>query len=381
MRQEQAAEQPIVADRPWSVRMADSVIARHSQASARWHYEHGLMLKAIEQVWHTTGAAGYWQFVKDTVDLFIDPAGQIKTYRLEEYNLDQINPGKLLFSLYRATGDRRYKNAIVLLRRQLAEQPRTHSGGFWHKQIYPFQIWLDGLYMAGPFYAEYAATFNEPNGFDDVAHEISLVEAHMRDPQTGLLYHGWDESKQQRWADPISGCSPHFWGRAIGWYAMALVDVLDFLPLDHPQRPTIVASLARLVDAIALFQEPSSGLWYQILDQGQREGNYLEASAACMFVYAIAKAVRKAYLADDYLRIAQHAYQGIVQQLIRVDQQGLVNLERTCSVAGLGGDPYRDGSYAYYVGEPVATNDYKGVGTFILAAVEIEAALITQVQT
>jgi unsaturated rhamnogalacturonyl hydrolase len=375
MRQELPAEQPIVADRAWSARMADSAIARHSPASARWHYEHGLVLKAIEQVWRATGDDGYWRFIKDTVDLFIDSEGQIRTYRVEEYNLDQINPGKLLFPLYQATGDARYKNAIALLRRQLAGQPRTSSGAFWHKQIYPFQIWLDGLYMAGPFYAEYGATFDEPAAFDDVAHEISLVEAHMRDPRTGLLYHGWDESRQQRWADPATGCSPHFWGRAIGWYAMALVDVLDYLPPAHPQRPTIIANLVRLADALARFQDSLTGLWYQVLDQGEREGNYLEASAACMFVYAIAKAVRNAYLSGGYLHIAQSGYRGILQHLVRVDQRGLVDLERICSVAGLGGDPYRDGSYAYYVGEPIATNDYKGVGAFILAAVEMEQRL------
>jgi unsaturated rhamnogalacturonyl hydrolase len=370
----QRADQSLAADRAWSVRMADSAIARHSPASARWHYEHGLVLKAIEQVWRATGDAGYWRFIKDTVDLFIDSEGQIRTYRLEEYNLDQINPGKLLFPLYQATGDVRYKNAIALLRRQLAGQPRTNSGAFWHKQIYPFQIWLDGLYMAAPFYAQYAATFDEPAAFDDIAHEISLVEAHMRDPRTALLYHGWDESRQQRWADPATGCSPHFWGRAIGWYAMALVDVLDYLPPEHHQRPTIIANCARLADALARFQDSSTGLWYQVLDQGRREGNYQEASAACMFVYALAKAVRKAYLSGDYLRIAQSGYRGILQHLISVDERGLVDLERICSVAGLGGDPYRDGSYAYYVGEPIAANDYKGVGAFILAAVEIEAA-------
>jgi unsaturated rhamnogalacturonyl hydrolase len=365
-------EQPGVAEQPWSARMADSVIARHSPATARWHYEYGLVYQAIERAGRHSGNAAYTRFAQDTVDLFVDADGQIRTYRPEEYNLDQINPGKLLFPLYRATGDTRYRNAILLLRQQLAGQPRTKGGAFWHKQIYPFQIWLDGLYMAGPFYAEFAATFNEPAGFDDVAHEIGLVEAHMRDPQTGLLYHGWDESKQQRWANPATGCSPHFWSRAIGWYAMALVDILDHLPAEHQQRPAIIGNLARLADALANYQDGATGLWYQVIDQGGRAGNYLESSAACMFVYAIAKAVRKGYLGAEYLPLAQRGYRGILDQFIVVDEHGLVSLEWTCSVAGLGGNPYRDGSYAYYVGEPIATNDYKGVGSFILSALEME---------
>jgi len=201
-----------------------------------------------------------------------------------------------------------------------------------------------------------------------------LIDEHTRDEQTGLLYHAWDESKEQRWADPITGLSPHFWGRAMGWYAMALVDVLDYLPADHSARPAILAIFARLIEALLKVQDRSTGLWYQVLDQGMRAGNYLEASAACMLVYAIAKAVRKAYLPIEHLAIAQRSYQGVVKRFLTIDDRGLVSLEGTCSVAGLGGDPYRDGSYAYYIHEPVVANDYKGVGAFILAAVEIESA-------
>ncbi len=238
----QPIDEAVKTDQPWSVRMADSMIARHSPDAAQWHYEHGLLLMAIEWVWRATGDARYWDHVKGTVDLSIAPDGTIRTYNPEEHNLDQINHGRVLFPLYQATGDERYKRAIMLLRQQLASQPRTDSGGFWHKQIYPYQIWLDGVYMAGPFYAQYARTFDEPAGFDDVAHEIILTEQHTRDPKTGLLYHAWDERKQQRWANPETGCSPHFWGRAIGWYAMAIVDVhgLDGSgaprPRGHPAR-------------------------------------------------------------------------------------------------------------------------------------------------
>jgi unsaturated rhamnogalacturonyl hydrolase len=279
----------------------------------------------------------------------------------------------VLFPLLRATGDDRYRRALALLRRQLATHPRTDSGGFWHKQIYPYQIWLDGVYMAGPFYAEYAQSFDEPAGFDDVAHEIILTERQTRDAHTGLPYHAWDERRQQPWADPATGCSPHFWGRAIGWYAMAIVDVLDYFPPDHPQRPELIAIFARLAEAVAQVQDPATGLWWQILDHPARAGNYLEASASAMFAYAIAKAARKGYLPPEWLGVARSAYQGILRELISVDDRGLVTLERVCAVAGLGGNPYRDGSYEYYVGEPIRPNDYKGVGPFILASLELEA--------
>jgi unsaturated rhamnogalacturonyl hydrolase len=374
MKAEQLKDQPVVAERRWSVRMADSVIARHSSEAAKWHYEHGLVLKAIEQVWRATGIESYWRFIVDTMDLGIGPDGTIRTYDLQEYNLDQINPGKVLFPLYEVTGDERYKQAIMRLRQQLASHPRTHTGGFWHKQIYPYQMWLDGIYMAAPFYAQYAHTFHEPTAFDDIAHQIILIEQHTRDPRTGLLYHAWDESKHQPWANPETGCSPHFWGRAIGWYAMALVDVLDYVPENHSRREQIVAILNRLSVALAQVQDATTGLWYQVLDQGARAGNYLESSASCMFVYALAKGVRQGYLPEQYLAIARKGYQGIVQEFITIEAEGLVTLEKTCAVAGLGGNPYRDGSFAYYVGERVAANDYKGVGPFILASLEMEAA-------
>lgn len=368
----QPTDQTAGLDRRWSARMADAVIARHSPASAKWHYEHGLVLMAIEQVWRATGDDRYWRFVKETMDLFIDPDGHIRTYDPQEYNLDQINPGKVLFPLYEVTRDERYKRAIVRLRKQLDSHPRTQSGGFWHKQIYPNQMWLDGIYMAAPFYAEYARTFDEPAAFDDIAHQIILIEEHSRDPQSGLLYHAWDESKQQRWADPQTGCSPHFWGRAMGWYAMAIVDVLDHFPENHPRRGAIIAILRRMSEALAKAQDEATGVWYQVLDQAEREGNYLEASASCMFVYTLAKGVRKGYLPEQDLAVARSGYQGILQQFITVDATGLVSLEKICAVAGLGGNPYRDGSFSYYVGEKVAANDYKGVGPFILASLEME---------
>ena len=235
-------------------------------------------------------------------------------------------------------------------------------------------MWLDGLYMGEPFYAEYAATFHEDAAFDDIARQFVLMELHSRDTKTGLLYHGWDESKQQRWANPTTGRSPNFWGRAMGWYAMALVDVLDYFPEHHPQRRELLAILQRLATSVEKYQDRKSGLWYQVLDKAKAKGNYLEASASCMFVYALAKAVRHGYLPASYLSVARKGYQGITTRFIEAEPGGGVNLKGTVSVAGLGGNPYRDGSYEYYLSEKVVTNDPKGVGAFLLASVEMETA-------
>lgn len=348
--------------------MADSILQSYPVSQWKWHYEHGLLIKTIAAI----GETRFQNIDQKWLDHFVAADGKIRTYRVGEFNLDQINPGKLLFPVYQRTGDKRYAAALHLLHDQLHDQPRNSSGGFWHKQIYPNQMWLDGLYMVAPFEAEYAVAFDEPALFDDLTRQFILMEQHNRDPQTGLLYHAWDESKTQQWADPISGCSPHFWGRGIGWYVMALVDVLDFLPAEHPNRPALLEILNRLTQALIRFQDPASGLWHQVLDQPERPGNYRESSASAMFVYGFAKAVRNGWLASEYLSAAQRAYRGLLENMIRVDTRGVLTLEGTCSVAGLGGEPYRDGSYEYYINEPVTANDFKGVAPFILAALEME---------
>ncbi len=362
------------ATQAWSVRMAESVMARQPLLSWRWHYEPGVVLLALHQLWQRTGDRRVYDFVKTNIDRFVEPAGEIRTYRLEEYNLDQINEGKLLFPLYEATGDERYRKAAYLLRKQLETHPRTREGAFWHKQIYPHQVWLDGIYMALPFYAEFARRFEEPAGFDDVTRQILLAAKHTRHPKTGLFYHAWDERRLQPWANPQTGCSPCFWGRAMGWYAMAIPDVLDHLPGDHPQRGDLVAIFRDLAASIISVQDRPSGVWYQVLDHGGREGNYLEASASCMFVYALAKGVRQGYLDPAALDAARRGFAGILEQFVTIDSAGSVHLHNICSVAGLGGKPYRDGSFEYYVKEKVISNDHKGVGSFILACLQIERA-------
>jgi unsaturated rhamnogalacturonyl hydrolase len=339
---------------------------------SKWTYDHGLVLKGIERVYAATGDKQYLTFIQDGMDHFVSDDGSIRTYSLDDYNIDNILPGRNLLFLYQATGQEKYRKAAALLRKQLKTHPRTSEGGFWHKKIYPSQMWLDGLFMGEPFYAEYAKTFHEDAAFDDVAKQFILMERHSRDDKTGLLYHGWDESKQQRWANPTTGRSPNFWGRAMGWYGMALVETLDYFPEKHPKRAELIAILNRFATAVAKYQEPRSGLWYQILDKGDDKGNYLESSAACMFVYALAKGVRKGYLPSTYMKVAERGYQGILKQFVKYDANGQLNLEGTVSVAGLGGNPYRDGSYEYYLSEKVVTNDPKGIGAFLLAATEME---------
>ncbi len=370
----QITPQDPLALNTWSVRMVESTLQRYTVADARWHYEHGLQVMAIQQAAQVTGDERYARFVADWIDHFVQSDGSIRTYRVDEYNLDQINAGKLLFSAFERTGEQRYRKALDLLREQLRTQPRTKSNGFWHKKIYPYQMWLDGIYMAGPFLAEYARRFEEPAIFEDVIHQILLIDEHTRDVKTDLLYHAWDESREQRWADPQTGLSKYFWGRAIGWYVMAIVDVLDHLPRTHSGRPELITILDRTARALVRVQDNGTGLWYQILDLPERKGNYLEASASAMFVYAFAKGVRMGYLAQDFLFSARRGYHGLLQNLISIDAQGLLTLDKVCGGAGLGGKPYRDGSFEYYVTEKIIPNDPKGVGPFILAALEMEGA-------
>jgi unsaturated rhamnogalacturonyl hydrolase len=347
---------------------------RFPQLADRWAYEWGVVTEGISRVWQRTQDQTHLDYIRRNVDSFVDPSGAIRTYAASEHNLDRIQPGSTVLTLYRRGGEDRYRRAASAMREQLRTQPRTASGGFWHKQIYPHQMWLDGIYMACPFYATFARTFGEAEAFDDVVHQITLIAERTRDQRTGLLRHGWDESRQQRWADRNDGRSSCVWGRGMGWFLMALVDVLAALPSDHGRRGEIRAILRDVVNAIADVQDPATAVWWQVLDQGGRQHNYLEASASCMFIYAIAKGVRQGDLAAERLEIARRAFAGVLELFIRVDAEGDVDVGGICAVAGLGGDPYRDGSYEYYVSEPVVSNDYKGLGAFLLASVEMELA-------
>jgi unsaturated rhamnogalacturonyl hydrolase len=363
-----------------SERMVLSVMNRYTPGAVKWHYEDGLVLQSIFSLGEKTGNSDYCRWVKTMYDTKVSGGGDIVGYREDEYNLDQINPGKTLFCLYNQYGDKKYRAAIELLHSQLRRQPRTKTNGFWHKKIYPFQMWLDGLYMEGPFYAQYISEFGIPGDLDDVIHQFVLMESKARDEKTGLLYHAWDESRRQLWANPDTGCSPHFWGRAMGWYCMALVDTLDFISEVRQKDRSVLLSIAgRLTAPILACQDKESGLWYQILDQKGRERNYPETSVSSMFVYFLLKMIRiGAIPAMDIPLVkdaALKAYESLAARMLEEDDDGELHLRGICKVAGLGGNPYRDGSYEYYVNEPVAVDDFKGVGPFILASLERERCL------
>jgi unsaturated rhamnogalacturonyl hydrolase len=360
----------------WPVKMASTVMNTEDDSTAgkplRWNYDQGVVLQGIEGLWHRTGNGNYFSYMQKSMDHFIGEDGNISTYDPDTYNLDNILCGRVLLSLYKITLKEKYFKAARHLYDQLKTQPRTKSGGFWHKKIYPNQMWLDGLYMAEPFYAEWAATFHHPEDFKDITNQFIQMEKHARDPATGLLYHGWDESRQQAWANKTTGCSPNFWSRAMGWYGMALVDVLDYFPPNRPERKELIAILNRYIEAIRKVQDRETGLWWDVLNFPGRKGNYFEASGSCMFVYTIAKAVRRGWAPSSAITAAKAGFDGILHRFIEKTASGQLNLNGTVSVSGLGGHPYRDGSFNYYISEKIRTNDPKGTGAFLLAANEMD---------
>ena len=381
---------------PVAMRLVESEMARSPQAwqldfkqNLKWSYAAGVELMGLYAACDCYGAPeGFDAWALSWCDTMVCADGTIRTYLAADENLDNICSGRLLFRALEETGDAKYRAALDSLFLQFTHQPRNAEGGFWHKRIYPHQMWLDGLYMAQPFYARYLATFPEaveaanatladpayPLGWDDIVLQFRLVAQHTFDPGACLYRHAWDASGEQAWADAASGQSPHAWGRAMGWYAMALVDVLDWFPAEQQGRDMLTGILNIVLTGIVHSQDPASGLWYQVLDAPDREGNYLESSCSAMFVYALTKAYRKGYVDDRYLDAALRGWDAMQKQFITTDAaSGLTSLEGTCSVAGLGGNPYRDGSFEYYLSEPVRANDPKGVGPFLMASAQIEA--------
>ncbi len=340
--------------------------------TAHWNYELGVVLTGFERLWKHTGDTTYIQYTKHIFDHFIQADGTIRTYSMDEYNSDHVPPGRQLLTLYDRYKEEKYLTAATTLRNQISWQPRNKVGGFWHKLKYPTQMWLDGLYMLEPFYAEYATLKKETGDYNDIVNQFVWMEKYARDAKTGLLYHGWDESRLQRWANPKTGVSPEFWSRSMGWYMMALVDVLEILPKNYPRRAELVNILNRLTTALVKFQDADSGVWWQVTDKGGQDKNYLESSGTAMFVFAIAKGIRLQYLPASFNPALQKAYDGMIRTFVSTDEKGQYHFNQAVAGAGLGGIPYRDGTYEYYVNEPRRNDDLKAIGPFIQACIEMD---------
>jgi unsaturated rhamnogalacturonyl hydrolase len=371
---------PIVSEEKLYILLADSEMKRNPKswmldfsAKARWEYCHGLELKAFLEVWSKTGNKKYFDYAKSYADTMINADGNIMTYDLSIYNIDRINPGKILFPLYKATSTEKYLKAIEILRSQMDSHPRISDGGFWHKKVYPNQMWLDGIYMGSPFLAEYGYRFNKTQYIEEAIHQILMAAKNCFDPKTGLYFHGYDESRQQTWANKETGHSPNFWSRGIGWYMMAMVDVLDFIPANHPKRPEIMMILSNLSQSLENYRDPKSGMWYQVTDKGKEEGNYLESSGSIMYIYTWVKGAQKGYLPIEYLKKGEEAYHQFLKAFLKNNNDGSVSITGACKGAGLGGSPvYRDGSYKYYISEPQRDNDPKVVGPLMMVSVLLD---------
>ena len=337
---------------------------------AHWNYIDGCMLNALLTLSEITGEAVFADFVETFVDSFVGEDGTIRTYDPAKYHLDDINEGRVLFPLYRKTGREKYRLAADRLAEQLKDQPRTWEGNFWHKRIYPDQVWLDGIYMAQPFRALYARELGDRD-YSDIVHQIETVRRRMFDPEKGLYYHGYDASKTIFWADPTTGCSKHFWLRAIGWFATALADLMEIV--DDPAalnglRPVFTELMA----GIAPYAEADTGMYYQVVDQGAREGNYLETSGSSMIAYAMLKGARLGVLSQEYAVLGKKTFDGILRRYFKAEGAD-VELGGICLVAGLGpaDNPRRDGSYEYYISEPIVKNDAKGVAPLVMCYTEV----------
>ena len=372
------------AKAPLSQEVVRSEISRNPEASyidgqegrLKWNYTTGLELKAMLDVYcHSERSEeSILSYVDAWYNSIIDSTGTIYKYKKSNYSLDHICPGRTLFGLYDITGKEKYRVAMDTLYSQLQSQPRTPEGGFWHKAVYPNQMWLDGLYMAQPFYAEYTVRYvtdstARAENFRDIAHQFSLVYDKTFDPETGLLRHAWDSSHEMFWCNEETGQSAHSWGRALGWYAMALVDVIEILPAGE-EKDTLIGLLDNVYQVLPLFADISTGMWYQVLDRPYADGNYLEATCSAMFTYAWLKGCRLGVLGN--LEGAKQAYESLLETFVTKDEDGLVNLNYCCEVAGLGGKNNRSGDFDYYINEPVRPNDPKGIGPLIWAALEYE---------
>ncbi|MEG0564655.1 MAG: glycoside hydrolase family 88 protein [Hungatella sp.] len=328
-----------------------------------FHYHQGVFLSGMQKTYDISKEDKYDRYVKAWVDSVIDVHGEISDF--DPGQLDDIQPGVLLFGLYQRSGEERYRKALDQLLLLIRDFPKNAEGGFWHKEGNPEQMWLDGLYMAGPIAAQYGAEFGHPEYFDICAFQALLMEKKTKDPKSGLYYHAWDSVKERAWADPVTGLSPEFWGRSIGWVPVAILEELDFIPKDHKDRAELERMTRDLIRAVVPYQDAESGLWYQVVDKGDCPGNWLESSCTCLFVAAICKAVKAGLLEEAYLNCAKKGYEGIINRL-KSDEQGLL-IDNICVGTGVG-------DYAHYCNRPTGVNDLHGAGAFILMCTEVYRA-------
>lgn len=335
-----------------------------------WNYIDGCMITSLLTIGEITGEAKYFDFAEKFIDYYVQEDGSILGYNKLKYNVDDINEGKVLFGLYEKTKKEKYRLAIELQYEQIKEQPRTVTGNFWHKKIYPNQIWLDGIYMAQVFSAMYSKYYLNGD-YSDVIAQISNVEKYMKDQKTGLYYHGCDCSKSIFWADKETGLSSNFWLRSIGWFSVAMADIIELAGAE--ESGDITRIFAQLMSDIRAFRDEESGMYWQVVDQPGREGNYLETSGSAMIAYAMLKGARLGVLDESYAALGKGTFDGICEKYLDVNENDELNLGGICLVAGLGPEdnPRRDGSYEYYISEPIVENDAKGVAPFVLCYTEI----------
>ena len=376
-----------LAQQPYSVRMIRSEMKRNPDATyldgrngeRKWNYTTGLELKSFLDAARRYDMPEVVQYVRDWADTMATENGEVYKYKKSNYNVDHICPARIYFDLHDMFGDqdKRYRRVTRMIREQIDSQPRTKSGEFWHKQVYPHQVWLDGFYMALPFYAEYTKRYapkeQRDSLFADIVHQFTAGAENTFDPATGLYRHAWDESRSMFWCDPETGLSQHAWGRATGWFAIALVEVLDYLPKQHPGRQALIDQLNYFLEVLPKWADPQTGMWYQVLDCPGREGNYQEATCSIMFVYAVLKGLRMGYIDDSHRDYILGLYPKFIERFIRENEDGTISMTDCCAVGGLGGKQMRMGDFAYYLSEPIIENDCKGVGPFIWASLEWEA--------
>lgn len=344
---------------------------------ASWNYIDGCMLSALLEMTDITGDPRYAAFVESFVDSFVADDGAIRTFDASKHTLDDINEGRVLFPLYASTGKEKYRLAADRLQQALDDQPRTDEGSFWHKAIYPHQVWLDGIYMAQVFACLYQKHFGRGDYRDAVA-QILTVRRRMFDESKRLYYHGYDASRSVFWADPETGLSQSFWLRAMGWFAAALTDLCGILP-EGDERDAVASLLREMMEGILPYADAATGMYWQVVDQPGREGNYLETSGSSMIAYAMLKGARLGVLPNEYAAQGKKTFDGIVDTYLTFSGDEMT-LGGICLVAGLGpdGDLRRDGTYAYYISEPVVLNDAKGVAPLVMCYTEVLRLLRAQ---